>query len=199
MARDVVTTPGDPASGELPTRRGVFGVDPRGGRPCAAAAAPPPRGPAQEPYGARGSVVAVVRYRNPAVSVDGVWIRGNSVLLVRRRRAPFRGRLALPGGFVEYEETVEAAMAREIREETGLKGRPRGILGVYSGPDRDPRHPTTTIVFAMTGRAGRPRAGDDAADARWVPLSAARGLAFDHDLILAESLRRLRTGRFVRF
>ncbi len=140
----------------------------------------------------------MARYRNPALSVDGVWLRDGSVLLVRRRRPPFRGRLALPGGFVEYEETVETAVSREILEETGLHARPWAILGVYSGPDRDPRHPTTTVVFALRGRAGPPRAGDDAAEARWVPLREARSLAFDHDRILGESLRRLRSGRYVR-
>jgi 8-oxo-dGTP diphosphatase len=128
-------------------------------------------------------------YRNPALSVDAVWIRGGSVLLVRRGRPPFKGRWAFPGGFVEYYETVEEAIQREVREETGLEIRPVGLVGVYSGPDRDPRHPTTSVVFFVTGAPRLPEGGDDAAEARWVPLRDAHGLAFDHDRILADARR----------
>src|SRR5271157_4719538 len=95
-------------------------------------------------------------YRNPALAVDAVWVRSGRVLLVRRGRPPFRGFLALPGGFVEYRETVEEAVVRELREETGLVGRPKGLVGVYSGPDRDPRKPTTSVVFLITGKGGTP-------------------------------------------
>lgn len=138
------------------------------------------------------------RFRNPALSVDAVWLRGNRVLLVRRGKPPFRGRLALPGGFVEYEETVEAAVVREVEEETGLRGRPWAILGVYSGPHRDPRHPTTTVVFALRGRPGPLRGGDDAEAALWVPVDQTGPLAFDHARILADARRRLARGSFVR-
>lgn len=129
------------------------------------------------------------RYANPALTVDAVWIHRGRVLLVERGRAPFRGMWALPGGFVELEETVEAAVVREVREETGLTVRPVGLVGVYSGPDRDPRKPTTTVVFFVRGRPGPPRGGDDAATASWVPLAHARPLAFDHGQILRDALR----------
>ncbi len=129
-------------------------------------------------------------YKNPALSVDAVWIRRGRVLLVRRAQPPFRGRWALPGGFVELNETVEAAVVRELKEETGLSGRPRALVGVYSGPDRDPRKPTTTVAFLMGGRGGVPRGGDDARAAAWVPLADARRLAFDHDRILRDARRR---------
>ncbi|HTT44876.1 MAG TPA: NUDIX hydrolase [Thermoplasmata archaeon] len=132
------------------------------------------------------------RYRNPALAVDAVWIRSGRVLLVRRGRPPFRGLWALPGGFVELRETVEEALVRELREETGLLGRPVAIVGVYSGPHRDPRKPTTTVAFLVTGPGGAPTGGDDAARAEWVPLSLARPLAFDHAKILADARRRLR-------
>jgi len=133
-------------------------------------------------------------YQNPALTVDAVWIHRGRVLLVRRGRAPFRGRWALPGGFVELQETVEQAVARELKEETGLTARPIGLVGVYSGPHRDPRRPTTTVAFLMRGTAGKPRAGDDSAEAAWVPLPKARPLAFDHDRILRDA-RRLRARR----
>lgn len=138
-----------------------------------------------------------VRPLGPALTADAVWIDRGRILLVRRGRAPFRGRWALPGGFVEPEETVEEAVARELREETGLRARPVGIVGVYSGPHRDPRGPTTTVAYLMTGRAGRPRGGDDAREAAWVALPEARGLAFDHDDIVrdARALVRRRSRR----
>jgi 8-oxo-dGTP diphosphatase len=139
----------------------------------------------------------VPNYRNPALTADAVWIRNGMVLLVRRGRPPFRGRWALPGGFVEYREKVEEAVVRELREETGLSARPIAIVGVYSGPDRDPRQPTTTVAYLMKGRSGVPHGRDDAAEARWVPIPAARGLAFDHDDIVrdARALVRVRALR----
>jgi 8-oxo-dGTP diphosphatase len=129
------------------------------------------------------------RYLNPALTVDAVAIRGDRVLLVRRGHPPFRGRWALPGGFVEQREYVELAVVRELREETGLTARSVRLLGVYSGPDRDPRKPTTSVAFLVRGLSGVLRGADDAADARWIPFQDARPLAFDHDRILGDALR----------
>ena len=148
-----------------------------------------------------GGRCLVPRYRRgPALTVDAVWIRGERVLLVRRARPPFRGFWALPGGFVEPEETVEAALARELKEETGLAGEVGPIVGVFSGPDRDPRKPTATVAFLVRGRPGPPRGGSDAAHAEWVPIRDARPLAFDHQEILtrALTLRRRRPSAKVR-
>jgi len=96
---------------------------------------------------------------------------------------------ALPGGFVELRETVEEAVVRELHEETGLIARPWKLVGVYSGPDRDPRKPTTTVAFLMRGRASLPRGGDDAAEAAWVLFADARPLAFDHERIVRDARR----------
>lgn len=128
--------------------------------------------------------------RGPKLTVDAVWIVRGRILLVRRGRPPFRGRWALPGGFVEREETVERAVVRELKEETGLDGRIAALLGVYSGPDRDPRGPTASVVFLLRGRIRPPRGGDDAAEAAWLPLSAAHDLAFDHERIVRDAVRR---------
>ncbi len=93
---------------------------------------------------------------------------------------------------MELNETVEEALRRELKEETGLSGTVGEIVGVFSGPHRDPRKPTATIAFFVRGRPGRPRGGSDAATAEWVPLSAARLLAFDHEKILRTAVRRRR-------
>jgi 8-oxo-dGTP diphosphatase len=136
--------------------------------------------------------------RSPALSADAVWVHRGRILLVRRGRPPFRGWWALPGGFVELRETVEHAVERELLEETALRGRAGAIVGVYSGPDRDPRKPTATVAYLMRGRPRTPTAGDDAAGAAWVALRDARPLAFDHDRILVDALRALRRRRAVR-
>ena len=133
----------------------------------------------------------VTHYENPALTVDAVWIRRGRVLLGRRAHPPFVGQWALPGGFVELRETVEQTVVRELAEETALRAHPVAIVGVYSGPDRDPRKPTTTVAFLMRGRGAAPTGGSDAAAARWVPLAEARSLAFDHDRILRDALRML--------
>jgi 8-oxo-dGTP diphosphatase len=132
------------------------------------------------------------RWVGPALAVDAVWVRRGRVLLVRRGRPPFRGSWALPGGFVELRETVEEAVRRELHEETGLRGEIDGLVGVYSGTHRDPRKPSTSVVFLMGGRGGEPRGGDDAAEAHWVPVREVGAMAFDHAEILADALRLLR-------
>ena len=133
--------------------------------------------------------------QGPALTTDAVWLHRGRLLVVRRGRPPFRGRWALPGGFVELEETVEQAVERELLEETGLRGTAGALVGVYSGPERDPRRPTATVAFLIRGRPGRPRAGDDAADAAWLPLRELGPLAFDHDKIVQDAVRVRARGR----
>jgi 8-oxo-dGTP diphosphatase len=135
------------------------------------------------------------RFSGPALTVDAVWFRRGRVLLVRRGRPPFQGSWALPGGFVEVGETVESAVVRELREETGLTGRLGPLIGVYSDPGRDPRRPTVSVVFRILGPGGTPRGGDDAAQAEWFPIRALPPLAFDHARILRDALAQGRQGR----
>jgi 8-oxo-dGTP diphosphatase len=130
--------------------------------------------------------------RCPRLTVDALWIARGRILLVRRGRPPFVGAWALPGGFVEGDELVEEAVVRELKEETGLSARPVGLVGVYSGPGRDPRGPTVTLAYRMSGRGGTPVGGDDARSAEWVPVGKARPLAFDHERIVADALRAVR-------
>jgi 8-oxo-dGTP diphosphatase len=100
----------------------------------------------------------------------------------------------LPGGFVEYGETLEAAAVREAREETGLDVELTELFHVYSDPRRDPRRHTIGTVFIGTGK-GTPKAGDDAADVDVVTeLTLPAPLAFDHARILEDYFRYRRTG-----
>ncbi|MEV7795754.1 NUDIX domain-containing protein [Streptomyces sp. NPDC087512] len=117
------------------------------------------------------------------------------VLLIERAEEPYAGRWALPGGFLLPEESAEEAARRELAEETGLadvSGLHLEQLRTYSEPGRDPRMRVVSVAFtALLPDPPEPRAGTDAAEARWVPYDSARGLAFDHDRILADARTRV--------
>ena len=126
-----------------------------------------------------------------------------AVLLVHRGEEPYRGRLALPGGFVSPDESLDQAAARELGEETGLltgrSGRSGRVhleqLASYGDPARDPRlHVVTVAYLALAPELPVPRAGGDAAAAEWMPVATATGkrLAFDHSRILADGVERAR-------
>ena len=127
-------------------------------------------------------------YPRPAVTVDAILISSKrSVLLIERGRDPFKGTWALPGGFVDMDESLEAACKRELEEETGILIREVKQFKTYGDVNRDPRHRTISVVFyAQTETELLPEAGDDAANARWFPLSDLPVLAFDHARILEE-------------
>ncbi|MBS0375437.1 MAG: NUDIX hydrolase [Proteobacteria bacterium] len=114
---------------------------------------------------------------------------GRPIVLIERRFPP--PGWALPGGFVELGETVEAAAVREAREETGLEVELTALLGVYSDPARDPRGHTIGIVYVGRAR-GAPAAADDAQAVAIVDPAALPPLAFDHARILADYLARAR-------
>lgn len=128
--------------------------------------------------------------RNPRLTVDGVIIHNGRLLLIRRGTPPFRDDWALPGGFVEYGETVETAVQREVREETGLETSIRQLVGVYSDPDRDPRGHTVSVAFLLAVGSGSPQSGDDAAEARWFSLDELPELAFDHAKIVRDATEK---------
>ena len=129
------------------------------------------------------------RMDGPWLTVDAVIRKGQRLLLVKRGRPPFEGKYALPGGFVEAGETVEEAVMREVREETGLRTRAARLLGVYSDPKRDPRGHTVSAVFELEVVGGKVRGGDDAAEAAFFEIGKLPPLAFDHEKVVADYLK----------
>jgi 8-oxo-dGTP diphosphatase len=130
----------------------------------------------------------------PPVAADVIIEVGDRIVLIERKNPP--PGWALPGGFVDYGETVEQAAVREAREETALTVELRALLGVYSRPDRDPRGQSIGVVYI--GRAtGEPRGQDDARDARLFDLEHLPSpLAFDHAEILADYRHWRATGEY---
>jgi 8-oxo-dGTP diphosphatase len=122
------------------------------------------------------------------------------ILLVKRGKVPFKGQLALPGGFVEADEDLDAAAARELAEETDLHADQLHLeqLSSYGRPDRDPRGRVISVCYlALMPNLPLPVAGGDAAAAQWQPISgildASTALAFDHNQIIADAVERART------
>ena len=116
------------------------------------------------------------------------------VLLIERGGKPFQGAMALPGGFVHIDETIDDAARRELSEETGLGDVFLEQLYTFGAVDRDPRGRVVSVAYyALVNLADhRVQSGSDARAARWLPVQDARGLAFDHDAVLAIALERLR-------
>jgi len=139
-------------------------------------------------------------HERPALTVDVVlFALGEEelkVLLIQRGRTPFRGAWAFPGGFVDVGESPQDAAARELEEETGIRGVQLEQLRAFGDVDRDPRGHTVTIVYVglVAIDASPPlEAGSDAGQARWWSVHDLPPLAFDHGEILSAALRRLRS------
>jgi 8-oxo-dGTP diphosphatase len=134
-------------------------------------------------------------YPRPRVAADAVVFTEKDgqrhVLLIQRKYEPFAGMWALPGGFVEMDETLETAAARELEEETGLHGVALKQFHAFGDPGRDPRDRSISIAYVgeVDWRQHAPRGGDDAAEARWFPLDALPDLAFDHRVIVEYAVR----------
>lgn len=139
-----------------------------------------------------------IEYPRPSFTVDVVLIRyvGRlEILLIQRKKDPFEGQWALPGGYVEKDEPARAAAVRELVEETGVTFPPERLLeiGVFADPGRDPRG--WTVSSAWIGLAPpdgtQAVAGDDAAATAWHPVTDLPALAFDHGAIIRAARARL--------
>ncbi len=142
--------------------------------------------------------MALEDYPRPLVTVDVVIFtlreQDLQVLLIQRKHAPFAGMWAIPGGFLDMDESLEDAALRELCEETGVQDIYLEQLYTFGEPQRDPRGRVITVAYFAVAPAStiRLHAGDDAADARWWSIYGLPALAFDHDEILSYALKRLR-------
>lgn len=138
-------------------------------------------------------------YPRPAVTADIAVLRLEElpeILLIQRKDPPFQKLWALPGGFMEMEESLEDAARRELMEETGIRAGELIRFDTYDRPGRDPRGRTITQVFVMLWKEemGKPRAGSDASRLQWFDLSDLPQLAFDHKEIISDVIRMIREG-----
>ena len=143
----------------------------------------------------------IYNWPRPMVTVDAVvfaFFDGTAkVLLIKRGNEPFKGKWALPGGFVDIDEELETAAARELAEETGLQDIPLEQLHTFGRCGRDPRGRQITIVFMGIATKGldKIKAGDDAAKVRWFDIEKLPDdMAFDHNEVAEFGIERLRSG-----
>lgn len=134
-------------------------------------------------------------YPRPSVTVDVILVsKNNSVLLIQRGGEPFKGQWAIPGGFIDMDESLEDACRRELEEETGLNAGKLKQFKTYGDVGRDPRGRTISVVYySFQDEESIPKAGDDASHAQWFPLTNLPDLAFDHELILGEFKKEILT------
>jgi 8-oxo-dGTP diphosphatase len=130
------------------------------------------------------------------LTVDAViTAEDDKIIFIRRKNPPYQGSWALPGGFVEYGETVEEAVLREVKEETGISIEIQELLGVYSHLERDPRGHMITVCFLALKTEGDLKADTDAAEVSSFTVHEAleMDLAFDHHEILKDAIKRFET------
>ena len=134
------------------------------------------------------------KYPRPAVTADCVVMTTESeprVLLIQRGGDPYKGRWAIPGGFLNMDETTEQCAIRELEEETGLQIDQVYQIGAYSKVDRDPRGRTISVAYlALVNQPLDVSGQDDAAEAKWFSVNALPPLAFDHEEIMADAIAK---------
>ena len=135
------------------------------------------------------------KYPRPAVTADCVVITKEvqpKVLLIQRGHEPYKGKWAFPGGFMNMDETTEQCAKRELEEETGLVVTDLHQIGAYSKVDRDPRGRTITVAYlAIVDKPKAVVGQDDAAKAMWFTIDSLPPLAFDHDEIMGDAMKRI--------
>ena len=139
----------------------------------------------------------IYEWPRPMVTVDAAVfdVSGQmpKVLLIKRGNEPFKGQWAFPGGFVNMDEELEDAAARELAEETGLRGVKLTQLHTFGKCGRDPRGRNITIVFIGVAKNTKVKGGDDAAEAKWFDIdNLPENMAFDHDNVAAIAIAKLK-------
>lgn len=139
--------------------------------------------------------------QNIKVTVDAVVFSSSdnhrkSVLLIKRKNPPFQGKWALPGGFVENDEPLEVAAARELEEETGIKNVQLQQLYTFGDPDRDPRGRAISVTYYTDIDTSHQtlQAATDASEVQWFEIDHLPELAFDHQKILEMAIKRVKKG-----
>lgn len=122
-----------------------------------------------------------------AITIDALISKENKILLIKRNNEPFKGSWAIPGGYIDWDETAEEALKREVKEETGLDVTEITFFDVYSDPKRDPRQNITLVYQIETD--GEPKAGDDAKELKWFDFHNLPELAFDHEKIIENYIK----------
>ncbi|MBN1769428.1 MAG: NUDIX hydrolase [Prolixibacteraceae bacterium] len=133
------------------------------------------------------------QYPRPAVCADAIIVAKEngsiSILLIKRKNNPYKGKWALPGGFVDMDEDLPDACMRELKEETGLEGIALHQFASFGKPGRDPRGRTISVVYwGIIYTKLTLSANDDAAEAQWFELNSLPPLAFDHQKIIEKFL-----------
>ena len=134
------------------------------------------------------------QYPRPSLTTDTVVFKvkdtTTQLLLIQRKFPPYKGKWALPGGFMDMDETLEQSAARELEEETGLKNVELQQLKAFSTLERDPRGRTISVIFwGVADESSEPVAGDDAAKAQWFDITKLPELAFDHQEVVDEAVK----------
>ncbi len=139
------------------------------------------------------------KYPRPSLTADSIVLcrkeERRFILLIQRAYEPFKGKWALPGGFMEMGEQLKDTARRELQEETGIVAGRMTFAGMFDKPDRDPRGRTITAVYlTRLEKCGEVHAGDDAGKARWFSPDNLPELAFDHKEILKKILGTMIVG-----
>lgn len=131
-------------------------------------------------------------YKTPSLTADiFIYNDEKEFILIKRKNEPFKNHWALPGGFVDYGETVENAAIREAKEETSIDVELKQLINVYSDPKRDSRGHTVTIAYTAQGNFEDGKAADDASDIKIFTFDEVENidLAFDHTKIIKDALK----------
>jgi len=138
----------------------------------------------------------VYEWPRPMVTVDAIvfYVSGNKpkLLLIKRGNEPFKGQWAFPGGFVEMDEELEHAVARELAEETGLVGVKLEQFHTFGKCGRDPRGRNITVAFIGTTKSTQIKGGDDAAEAKWFETDNLPYMGFDHNDVAVMAIAKLK-------